>query len=109
MSMTATEAGISQGLFYRYFSSREELSRILVEKAIGEAQVAIKDILQLSVTPIQQIRRLTIRMLDESHKQFFLLLQHAQKSDEVSATAKHIIEHYSTKDTIDQLIPIFIK
>src|SRR5690625_375727 len=48
-------------------------------------------------------------MLDERHKQYFLLIQHAQKSDEVQATAKYIIEHYSAKNTIDQLIPIFIK
>src|SRR5690625_4476398 len=109
MSMIAAEAGISQGLSYRYFNSKEELFTILVEEAIVEAQKAIKSILHLSVTPIQQIRTLTLRMLDESHKQFFLLLQHAQKSDEVPATAKHIIEHYPAKNTIDQLIPIFIK
>ena len=109
MSMIAAEAGISQGLSYRYFNSKEELFTILVEEAMEEAQAAIKSILHLSVTPIQQIRTLTIRMLDESHQQFFLLLQHAQKSDEVPAAAKHIIEHYSAKDTIDQLIPIFIK
>src|SRR5690625_8025386 len=48
-------------------------------------------------------------MLDERHKQYFLLIQHAQKSDEVQATAKYIIEHYSAKDTLDQLIPIFLK
>jgi len=109
MSMIAGEAGISQGLSYRYFNSKEELFTILVEEAIEESQAAIKSILHLSITPIQQIRTLTLRMLDESHKQYFLLLQHAQKSDEVPAMAKYIIEHYSAKDTIDQLIPIFIK
>src|SRR5690625_5906735 len=64
MSMIAAEAGISQGLSYRYFNSKEELFTILVEEAIVEAQKAIKSILHLSVTPIQQIRTLTLRMLD---------------------------------------------
>src|SRR5690625_7353520 len=108
MSMIADEAGIIQGLSYRYFNSKEELFTILVEEAIEESQEAIKSILHLSITPIQQIRTLTLRMLDESHKQYFLLLQHAQKSDEVPALAKYVIDHYSAQDTIDQLIRIFI-
>ncbi len=48
-------------------------------------------------------------MLDESHKHFFLLLQQVQKSDDVPVKAKEMINQYSPKDTIDLLIPIFIK
>jgi AcrR family transcriptional regulator len=111
MSMIAAEAGISQGLSYRYFSSKEEIFTLLVEEALVEAQMAIKYVPHLPGTPIEQIRIFTKRMLDESHKHYFLLIQQAQTSDEVPIKAKQIIEQdqFSPKDTIDILVPIFIK
>ena len=109
MSMIASEAGISQGLSYRYFNSKEEIFSVLVQEAMEEAQAAINNVHQLPGTPLEQIRTLTKRMLDESHKHFFLLLQQVQKSDDVPAKAKEMVNQYSPKDTIDKLVPIFIK
>ncbi|UKS25336.1 TetR/AcrR family transcriptional regulator [Paenibacillus sp. HWE-109] len=109
MSMIAAEAGISQGLSYRYFSSKEELFTVLVQEAIEEAQLAIRNVNHLPGTPKEQLRALSKRMLDDSHKHYFLLLQQAQTSDEVPVKTKQIIDHYSPKDTIDQLVPLFIK
>lgn len=88
---------------------KEEIFSLLVQEAIEEAQAAIKNVHQLPGTPLEQIRALTNRMLDESHKHFFLLLQQVQKSDDVPVKAKEMINQYSPKDTIDLLIPIFIK
>lgn len=109
MSMIAAEAGISQGLSYRYFNSKEELFTELVQEAMEEAQLAIKNVCHFPGTPIEQIRTFTIRMLDESHKHFFLLIQQTQTSDEVPVKAKQIMEKYSPEDTINQLVPIIIK
>ncbi|AJY73902.1 TetR/AcrR family transcriptional regulator [Paenibacillus beijingensis] len=109
MSMIAAEAGISQGLSYRYFNSKEELFTLLVEEAMERAQEAVQNIAHLPGTPVEQIRALTIRMLDASHKHYFLLLQQAQASDEVPAKAKQIIAAYSPQDTIGGLIPLFVK
>jgi hypothetical protein len=58
---------------------------------------------------LEQIRTLTQNILDESNKYPFLLIQHASVSDEVPAKAKQIIEHFSAKASIKQLIPLFIK
>lgn len=109
MSMIASEAGISQGLTYRYFDSKEELFTVLVQEALEEAQVAVRNLRYVPGTPLEQIKTLTITMLDENHKHFFLLIQQTQESDEVPVKAKQLLEHYSSKDTIEQLIPIFIK
>jgi AcrR family transcriptional regulator len=109
MSMIAAEAGISQGLSYRYFSSKEELFTVLVQEAIDEAQAAIRNVSHQSGSPKEQIRALTLRMLDENHKHYFMLIQHAQTSEEVPEQAKQFIERYSPKDTLDHLVPIFIK
>ena len=109
MSMIAAEAGISQGLSYRYFKSKEELFITLIQEAIEEANSAFEHVRELPGTPKEQIRTLTQNMLDESNKYSFLLIQNASVSDEVPAKAKQIIEHFSAKDSIGQLIPLFIK
>ncbi|NIK77282.1 AcrR family transcriptional regulator [Paenibacillus castaneae] len=109
MSMIAVEAGISQGLSYRYFSSKEEIFTILVQEAIDEAQAAIRNVRHLPGSPKEQLKIFTLNMMDESHKYYFLLLQHAQTSDEAPVMAKQIIEQYSSGETIEQLVPLFIK
>ncbi|AKG34110.1 TetR/AcrR family transcriptional regulator [Paenibacillus durus] len=109
MSTIAAEAGISQGLSYRYFSSKEEIFTVLVQEAIEEAQIAIRNAGHLPGTPKEQLRLFTQRLLDESHKHYFLLLQHALTSEEVPVQAKQLMEQYSPNETIDQLVPIFIK
>ncbi|WP_282940248.1 TetR/AcrR family transcriptional regulator [Paenibacillus sp. RC67] len=109
MSMIASEAGVSQGLSYRYFDSKEEIFTMLVQEAMEEAQFALKNIHHLPGTPLEQIKALTMQMLDESHKYSFLLLQNAQKSDEVPIKAKEILLQYSPKETIDLLVPILTK
>jgi len=108
MSMIATEAGISQGLSYRYFSSKEELFTVLVQEAIHEAQAAIRNIVNLPGSPKEQIRAFTEHMLDEDNKHYFMLIQHAL-TEEAPKQVKQLIEQYSPKDTLDHLVPIFIK
>ena len=109
MSIIAAEAGISQGLSYRYFSSKEEVFTLLVQEAIDEAQAAIRNVRHLPGTPKEQLKAFTQNMMDESHKYYFLLLQHAQTSEEVPVQTKQIIEQYSPSETIEQLVPLFIK
>lgn len=109
MSMIAEEAGISQGLSYRYFESKDEIFAILVEEAIEESRNAIRDIGKLPGSPLEQLRAFTLQMLDEKHKQYFLLVQQAQTSEGVPNQAREAIERYSPQDTIEQIIPIFVR
>lgn len=109
MSMIASEAGISQGLSYRYFSSKEEIFTLLVEEAIDEAQAAIAAIGQLPGSPKEQFKAFTQKMLDAHHKYYFMLIQHAMSSGEVPAQAKQAIERYSPNETIDRLVPLFVR
>lgn len=109
MSMIAAEAGISQGLSYRYFSSKEEIFTVLVREAIDEAQAAIRNVPNLPGSPKEQLKTFTQIILDESHKHYFLLLQQAKTWEEVPVQSKQIIEQYSPSETIDHLVPMFIK
>ncbi|PTY78956.1 TetR family transcriptional regulator [Heyndrickxia sporothermodurans] len=109
MSMIAAEAGISQGLTYRYFQSKDVLLTELVQEAVEEAHTTIKNIHSYSSTPIEQMRLLTRRMLEENHKNYFLILQQANISPNVPNDVTILLKKYSTKNIIDELIPLFVK
>ncbi|MDG0793856.1 TetR/AcrR family transcriptional regulator [Cohnella ginsengisoli] len=109
MSMIAEAAGISQGLSYRYFESKDEIFGLLVEEAIEESRQAIQHIGRLPGSPLEQLRAFTLHLLDEDHKQFFLLVQQALTSEGVPHKAREAIERYSPQDTIEQMIPIFVR
>ncbi|UVI28463.1 TetR/AcrR family transcriptional regulator [Paenibacillus spongiae] len=109
MSAIAAEAGISQGLSYRYFSSKEEIFTILVQEALEEAHAAVRNVVHLPGSPREQFRAFTLIMLDESHKEYFLLLQHANASKEVPEQAKQLLERYSSNDMFEHLVPILKK
>ncbi|MCM3129144.1 TetR/AcrR family transcriptional regulator [Paenibacillus provencensis] len=64
MSMISATAGISSGLLYYYFKSKDELFTSLVQEAMFETEVAIRSIYELPGTPIQKLRALTTEILD---------------------------------------------
>ncbi|MGG1516404.1 TetR/AcrR family transcriptional regulator [Paenibacillus oryzisoli] len=109
MSMIAGEAGISQGLSYRYYASKEEIFTVLVEEALENAHLALVNLGSLPGSPKEQLAAITRNMLDEEHKHYFMLLQHARTSKEVPMQAREAIERYGPNDTLDLIVPIFVK
>lgn len=109
MSMIASEAGVSTGLLYRYFDSKDKLFTTLVQQAMDESIVGIKSIYQLPGSPLDKIKMLTTEILNEGSQLYFMLMHHARTSDEVPITAKKLIEENTMKTYIDILEPLFIE
>jgi TetR/AcrR family transcriptional regulator of autoinduction and epiphytic fitness len=107
MSMIAKEAGISQGLSYRYYRSKDELFIALVKDAMEETAKAFATLGLMQGSPTEKIRALTIRMLDPSNRHSFMLIQQLQIFDEVPDKAKEIVQQYPTSSFIEQISPIF--
>ncbi|OBZ12537.1 TetR/AcrR family transcriptional regulator [Bacillus sp. FJAT-26390] len=107
MSMIAAEAGISHGLLYHYFKSKEELFTTLVESAVLAAQDALQNVYNLPGSPFEKIKDLTIDMLDESGTDYFMLIHQARTSDGVPEKVKQLVEDYSMKAAVGQLLPLF--
>lgn len=107
MSMIAKEAGISQGLSYRYYSSKDELFIVLVKDAMEETAKAFATLGLMQGTSTEKIREFTIRMLDASNRHSFMLIQQVQTSDEVPDKAIDIVQQYPTSSFIEQISPIF--
>lgn len=107
MSMIATEAGVSQGLFYRYFKSKDELFTMLIQEAMEESISAIEKLDHLSVSPREKIRILSEAILDEGGKHYFMLIHQAHTSSGVPEEVKQLIEQYPLEVYIERLLPLF--
>ncbi|WP_238590797.1 TetR/AcrR family transcriptional regulator [Paenibacillus beijingensis] len=109
MSMIASEAGISEGLIYRYFKSKDELFTDLVIELMEEAGKEIGNLQHSPESPFDQIRTLTQSMLDENNKYAFRLILQARKADKVPEKVGQFLDQYSEKVLIDRLVPVLIK
>lgn len=109
MSMIAAEAGISQGLSYRYFATKDDLFVELVREAMVASQAAVAQVGDLPGTPLEQLRTLTQAMLDEDNRHLFLLVQQVQTSDEVPEAARQLVGRYSASSLIEPLVPILLR
>ncbi|MCZ8517187.1 TetR/AcrR family transcriptional regulator [Paenibacillus filicis] len=107
MSMIAAEAGISHGLLYHYFQSKDELFTTLVHRAVVGAHEEMANLEKLPGSPIDKIRILTEATMDESGTPYFMLMHQARTSDGVPEKARQYIEQYSMKTFIEQLLPVF--
>jgi AcrR family transcriptional regulator len=77
MADVAQAAGVSQGLAYRYFASKEEIYRELVEQALEQATLATAPpIDESSATPGQRLAQLITRLVEyrRDHLEIFQLL-----------------------------------
>lgn len=107
MSMIAAEAGISHGLLYHYFTSKEELFTTLVEDAMVGAEAAMSSVYDLPGSPIEKIKALTMEMLEESGTPYFILIHHARTSDGVPEKVKELIDRNDMNAFIERLLPLF--
>ncbi|MCJ8014817.1 TetR/AcrR family transcriptional regulator [Paenibacillus sp. KQZ6P-2] len=107
MSMIAAEAGISHGLVYHYFKTKDELFTLLIQGAIETSISSIEGLNQVSGSPIDKIRLLTKHILDKENTPFFMLIYQANHSDGVPEQAQHLIRKYPLQAYIDRLLPIF--
>ncbi|MFH5184270.1 TetR/AcrR family transcriptional regulator [Paenibacillus sp. TAB 01] len=107
MSMIAAEAGISHGLLYHYFKSKDELFITLVRDAMTEAASEMNHIYELPGSPIEKIKALTENILDEKGAPYFLLIHQTRTAEGVPEEARQLVEHYSMERFVEQLLPLF--
>ncbi|GIN71729.1 TetR family transcriptional regulator [Bacillus sp. J14TS2] len=107
MSMIAEEAGISHGLLYHYFKSKDELFTTLVEWAMEQSHSTMMYVYQLPGSPIEKIKTLTEIILHEGDSAYFMLIHQARTSDGVPERANELIKQYPIKTYVDQLLPLF--
>jgi AcrR family transcriptional regulator len=83
MADLAEAAGVSQGLAYRYFASKQEIYRELVEQAVQASLVPSQPAERSSVTPGERLALLVTSAVEyrRDHPEIYQLLDQALNSD----------------------------
>ncbi|TDF89422.1 TetR/AcrR family transcriptional regulator [Paenibacillus piri] len=108
-SVIAAEAGISEGLIFRYFKTKDELFTSLVEELMSEATKELRDAKHLPGAPLEQIKAFTEDMLDENNKYAFMFMHRVRNSEVIPEEAARILEQNPVDELLNRLVPIFIK
>ncbi|MEO8971285.1 MAG: TetR/AcrR family transcriptional regulator [Ktedonobacteraceae bacterium] len=92
MADIASEAEISYGLAYHYFTNKETLFSILVEHELQGATMLIRHAQQLPGTPWERIHTMVTRMLDgmSRNPEAFMVVQQAMTNDAIPAEIREI-------------------
>ncbi|MCB0062529.1 MAG: TetR/AcrR family transcriptional regulator, partial [Caldilineaceae bacterium] len=95
MTDIAEAAGVSQGLAYRYFGSKEEILRELISAAVAQAEKqTVVALPTAEETAGEQLRSLLTRLIDyrRDHLEIFQLLDQLQHSEEVPADFSALLQ-----------------
>jgi AcrR family transcriptional regulator len=95
MADVAQAAGVSQGLAYRYFASKEQLVRELVEHALEQAARATSESSH-AVTSGERLAHLITRLVEyrRDHLELFQLLDQLLSSDRTPSAITELIRQY---------------
>lgn len=87
----AAAAGMSHGLVYHYFSSKDEVFSTLVQSAMDGATLVTQGAQAQPGTPWEQLRWMTTLMLEGVRQQpeYFMLVLQALTSDAAPADVRH--------------------
>jgi AcrR family transcriptional regulator len=88
----ATEGGMSQGVIFRYFASKEEVFAAVVEKSLQSATTLAQAALQQPCSPLEKLRWLLRMILEGAWRKpdYSLVITHALNSE---TTPQEIREH----------------
>lgn len=107
----AAEAGLSHGLVYHYFKSKEEIFTTLVKRAIDGSALVVQYAKQQKGSPLEQLRWMTRMMLDSiagDGAYLFLLMTQAFTSDAIPDEVKQLLSSDTILSAERQTVPILI-
>ncbi|WP_127485138.1 TetR/AcrR family transcriptional regulator [Paenibacillus ehimensis] len=105
MSMIAREAGISDGLSYRYFKSKDEILAELVKDAVEGSNEAFALIRNMPGSPLEKIRALTKEILQEDNHHF-ILMQQVMSADNLPKEIAELMKDHDTAGMIDTVTSV---
>ena len=97
MADIASEAGISYGLLYHYFTNKELIFRAAIEWATLGSERMMKRILELPLSPWERLHKITVEILEgiKEQPESFLIVQQAITSDVIPREIREMAIHNS--------------
>ena len=105
----AKEAGLSHGLVYHYFASKEEIFTTIVKRALEGSALVVQYAKMQPGTPLDKLRWMTQMILDSINGEgayLFLIMTQAFTSDAVPAEVKELLSGEAASAAMQNLIPI---
>jgi AcrR family transcriptional regulator len=105
----AAEAGLSHGLMYHYFKSKEEIFTVLVKRALEGSALVIEYTAKQPGTPLQQLTWLAEQILQSisgDGAYLFLIMIQAFTSDAVPKEVKEMLNRNTVSVPVQGMIPI---
>ncbi|ALS29085.1 TetR family transcriptional regulator [Paenibacillus sp. 32O-W] len=109
INMIAAEAGISHGLLYHYFKSKEEVLYESLQWAISGSGELFQEIAEMQSGPVEKIKHLVKTAFTEGNSDVFRVIHHLRRTNhDVPEHIAALIER-SSKEYITFLLPLFIE
>lgn len=108
ISQIAKAAGVSKGLMYNYFTSKDDLLKKLVEQEVSEGEAALNMALSTSVPPYQKLKLIieeTIRIV-QTDVRHWKLITTLSLQEEVMQQVKDLVQQKMDKG-MQQMIQLF--
>lgn len=112
ISDIAKEAGLSHGLVYHYFKSKEEIFTTLVKKASSSSMEVIRKANIKEGKPLEKLTWMTERIIESlectENALLFLVMIQASTSDAIPEEVKEILTGENADSPVMSTIPLII-
>lgn len=110
ISMIAKEAGVSHGLVYHYFSSKEEVLFESLEWAMemADTKKRLDEMNKTNLSPLEKIKAFATFGLKEGNSDIFRVIQHLGNSDKMPEHIQELVFN-SGKIYMESLFPWIIE
>ncbi|MEB2301713.1 TetR/AcrR family transcriptional regulator [Lysinibacillus xylanilyticus] len=112
ISDIAKEAGLSHGLVYHYFDSKEEIFSMLVKKAANSSIEVIQKANDHIGTPLEKLKWMTEQILnsliDSEHTLLFLIMIQASTSDAIPDEVKELLTRDYAQSPVGCTLPMIV-
>lgn len=113
ISDIAKEAGLSHGLVYHYFTSKEEIFSTLVRTAANSSVAVIQQASEQIGTPLEKLHWMSEQILnglsDERNTLLFLIMIQASTSDAIPDEVKEILKGVEAVSPVTCILPLIIE
>lgn len=106
MSMIAEAAGVSHGLLYHYFKSKEEVLNASIAWAMAGSNELIEELRAMDASPIELVERFTMIALSRGNQDVFRIIQRFVRNPDVEPLTRELIEQAGQR-YVDLLVPLF--
>lgn len=107
ISEVASEAGVSHGLVYHYYKSKENLFVTLTDKVLSESYDYLCMHNRIQGNPADVLRQMTEFILSESNGYYFAFVLQLYTADHLPEAIRGIMEAYGASRHIEALLPLF--